>query len=209
MIRLGRMDTLDGRLDVWQELPCSGMPNPGAEDEAPRKFLRVTTGQMPEVQPFGPTTARYGLARLEDYPRGGLTTVMTFGAARQPFSMWRGLPLGMDLVLTLAGDITEVAEMLKAAVLEGHRRSLSKDDRRRLVEANGVWAPGYPPHLLFTDVVSATPDLMVQKKFGERYVSFLSAIPIDDLELREYDRDVPGFIRGLEDRVEYYPRSSP
>ena len=185
------------------------MPNPRAEDEAQRKFLRVTTGQMPEVQPFGPTTAQYGLATLEDYPSPGLTTVVTFGAARQPFSTWRGLPLGIDLVLTLAGDITEAAEMLKAAVLEGHRRSLSKDDRRRLIEANGVWAPGYPPHLLFTDVVSATPELMVQKKFGERYVTFLSAIPIDDWELREYDRDIPGFIRGLGDRVAYYPRPAP
>ena len=166
---------------------------------------------MPDVEPFGPTAGGYALGRLEDYPRAGMTTVVTFGASRQPFSIWRGLPLGIELVLTLIGDMAEATELIKAAILEGHQRALAKDDRRRVIEANGVWAPGYAPHLLFTDAVSATPELMVQKKFGERYVSFLSAIPIDDRELREYDRDISRFIGGLGkvDLIAHYPRPAP
>ena len=180
-------------------------------DEAQRKLLRATTGQVPEVEPFGPVEAGYGLGHLVDYPAAGLTTVVTFGAARQPSSMWRGLPLGAEAVLTLAGDVTEVADMLRAAVLEGHRRTLDKADRRPVMEANGVWAPGYPPHLLFTSAVSATPELMVKKKLGDQYVSFLSAVPIDDRELRQYDRDVNGLLGSLAagGLVARYPRPAP
>ncbi len=186
------------------------MPELRHEEILQEKFLRTVTGQVPHIEAFGPATGRYSLGSYADYPASGLTTIVTFGVGRQPVSIWRGLPLGFELVLTLTGDISEGAEVLKSAVLENHRR-LADQERRRVIEVNGVWAPGYAPHLLFTTAASATPNLMVTKKFGDRYVDFLSAVPIDDRELREYDRDIPRFIAGLAEggMIPRYPRPAP
>ncbi len=182
----------------------------GHEEILEEKFLRTVTGQRPLIEDFGPATERYSLSSYADYPASGLTTIVTIGVARHPFSMWRGRPLGFELVLTLAGDISEAAEVLKSAVLENHRRVVNQE-RRRVIEVNGVWAPGYAPHLLFTTAASATPNLMVTKKVGDRYVEFLSAVPIDDRELREYDRDIPRLIAGLAEggMIVHYPRPVP
>lgn len=172
-------------------------------------LVRTATGRSVEPRPFGPAVAGCALARLEEYPGPGLTTAVTFGVSGQRVSMWRGLPLGHELALTLEGDVTEAAAMLEAAVLEDRRRRTGTVDRRPFVAANAVWAPGYAPHLLFTSEVSATPELMGTKKAGDRYVSFLSVVPIDDRELRLYDRDAAGFVAQLADggRVATYPRA--
>ena len=217
----GQAGRVDGRL--WSattgtsggtaaadESYVGSVPKLDPNERALADVLTKLTRRELAVEHFGPRAAGYGLGRLEEYPAPGVTTLVTLGASRQPFSMWRGLPLGNEAVLSIAGDSSEMADLLKAAVLEGHRRSLAKD-RRRVMEANSVWAPGYEPHLLFTDAASVSPALMVQKKVGDHYVEFLSAIPIGDRELREYDRDVGAFIARLADSpsLATYPRSWP
>ncbi len=182
-----------------------------AERTALEDFLRKATGRDAELREFGPASSGYAIGRIDDYPASGLTTAVTSGVARQAVSMWRGLPLGHELVLTMDGDPADVLAMVEAAVLENHGRRSRAVDRRPFVAANGVWAPGYAPHLVFTDEASATPELMVQKRLGDRYVAFLSVVPIDDRELREYDRNPAAFIAQLAagGRVATYPRPMP
>jgi hypothetical protein len=182
-----------------------------AERTALAQLVRKATGRVVELREFGPALSGYAMGRIDDYPASGQTTALTSGVARQAVSRWRGLPLGHELVLTMDGDVAEVLAMVEAAVLENHSRRSDAVDRRPFVAANGVWAPGYAPHLVFTDEASATPELMVQKKLGDRYVSFLSVVPIDDRELREYDRNPGAFIAQLAagGRVSTYPRPLP
>ena len=174
-------------------------------------LVRKATGRTVEPRQFGPAAAGCALARLDDYPAPGLTTAVTFGVSGQRVSLWRGLPLGHELALTLEGDVSEALAMLEAAVLEDRQRRSGATDRRPFVAANAVWAPGYAPHLLFTSEASVTPELMGIKKAGDRYVSFLSVVPIDDGELRRYDRDAAGFVAQLAagGRVATYPRPVP
>ena len=190
--------------------PRSRVYPAGVEQEhaEQRRFVTKVTGSEPRWQAFGRKAPRYWLGVCDDYPVAGARTAVTFGLARRTVSMWRGLPVGFELVLALHGDVADVIEPLVRAVSETD----GQDRRRRpLIEANGVFAPGYAPHLLFTTAVSATPELMVRKKFADRYVEFMAAVPIDDRELRQYDRDVPGLISALRDQgqVLVYPRLTP
>lgn len=114
----------------------------------------------------------------------------------------------MELTLTTADDEGPFVDLLDSLVSAAVDPRFA--DRRRIVEYNGVWAPGYPPHLIFTTQLSATPQLMVQKKVGDRYVEWLSAIPIDDAELRRYDRNIPAFLNELTaESITVYPRPAP
>lgn len=136
-----------------------------------------------------------------------MTTLVTSGLSDVDYSMWRGLPLGFELLLTTMGDVSHAAADLYAVAREHGQRKTT--GRRAIIEANGVWAPGYPPHMFFTDQVSATPELIhEEKKLGDRYVTFTSAIQIDDRELRLYDRNPLELIATLNDPllVATYPR---
>lgn len=155
--------------------------------QAQQQLLVGLTGQEAVLVPFGPKSGGYSLGRLNDFPAAGLTTLVTFGLAEHPVSMYRGLQLGHELVLTCSDDTRDHANSLRSAVLED-RRVRGQAHRRPVVQAEGVWAPGYPPHLLFTSQVTCTPDLLVRRKVGNRYIAFLAAVPIDDRELRLYDR---------------------
>ncbi len=103
---------------------------------------------------FGPKTAGLALGELRDYPKPTVSTWVTIGLAEQERSLWRGLPLGHELVLTLAESDDDVVDMVKSVVVEDRRDR----GRRAFIEHNGVWAPGYPPHLVFLDS-PAVPDL--------------------------------------------------
>ena len=175
------------------------------------RLVEKLIGRVPELRPFGPKSAGYALGFYDDYPDAGLRTTVTFGLAQQGGSMWRGLTLGTELAMTIEGDSAAADEMIQAAVLEDRQRLTTKE-RRRIIEANGVFAPGYPPHLLFTNQASAAPELLLRtKKAGDRYFNLMAAIPIDDIELRRYDRSVPDLIADLQDptHVAKYPRASP
>ena len=170
-------------------------------------FLKAVTGRALEPVPFGPPAAGYALGAYDGYPRVGHRTLVTFGLARQGGSMWRGLPLGCELVLTHRGDAFDLVELLKGAVIEnGHRRG----GPRAATFHRGEWCvvTGIRATPIFTGDVSATPELLVRKKFSSRYVNFWYAIAIDDRELRQYDRSVRGLIDELQDPVlvAKYPR---
>ena len=173
-----------------------------------RALLRRDAPSPPTLRAIGPPRSGMELAVFADCPRPGLTTLVTVGFSVLPFSIWRTLPLGMELALTTSDDQGPFVELLGSLVSAAVDPRAA--DRRRIVEHNGVWAPGYAPHLVFTDRVSATPQLMVQRKVGGRYVQWLSAIPIDDAELRRYDRDIPAFLDELTpDSITTYPRLPP
>ena len=147
------------------------------------------------------------VAKLIDYPSTGLTTFVTAGASLLPVTMYRGLEVGFELTLTLAKPGPDTADDLAKAVLE-NLRVVDAGQRRPFIEYNGIYAPGYPPHLLFTEQVTCTPKLSGRKRCGDRWVSFLAAIPLGDGELREYDRSVPTLIATLSKggRLGEYPR---
>lgn len=176
-------------------------------DRALEQLLAKHSGAVVRIRSFGPKAARLGRAELADYPHAGARTWVTVGMARHQRSSWRGAPLGYELVLTLAAPDAEVVGMLEQAALEARRRGLGQVDRRSMIEQNGAWGPGYPPHLVFTDP-SVVPELMGKHKLGDRYVRFLAAVPVDDREMRLYDQDPAGFIRSLSasDRTRY-PRN--
>lgn len=166
----------------------------------------------PTLHAFGPKSKGLEIGTYADYPAPGMLTHVTFGTSQVPWSMWRGLSLSRELTMTLDAKSAsrELVAMLEAAVLEDHRLVATKE-RRRFLEVHGVWAPGYPPHLLFSTSLTATPELMVRKKLGNRYVQFLTAVPIDDRELRAYERGMSGGdgLRIAASAVAMYPRPAP
>lgn len=171
-------------------------------------YLAKVTGIEPPLRSIKAPTHGCACAELSDYPSKGVTTTVSAGLASFGRSMWRALPLGYEIVTCVETGALDAAELLGAVIQEEYRRS-SSGDRRRLVEANGVFAPGYPPHLLFTEVVALTPGLLARKKLGDQYVQFLQGVPIDDAELRRYDRDIPAFVQTLASsgQAMKYPRS--
>jgi hypothetical protein len=172
-------------------------------------FLSRLAGRPVELTEFRPKSHHAAIGRLEGYPNLGMTTLVTFGASPRMRSMWRGLPLHYELVLIFEDGNSlelEMAESLRAVVHEEQRRAREKD-RRPVIEPNGVWAPGYAPHLIFSSSF-VHPDLKTRKKFGSRYVSFLAAAPIDDRELRMYDRSPADFVAALTpETAGRYPRT--
>jgi hypothetical protein len=170
-------------------------------------FLASVSGSTPQLLARESWGRRVRVARCTDYPHPKLTTVITLGASEQSFSLYRGRPLGFELTMTLAKEDPDMVDSLATAVVENLRLQAG-GERRPFIEYNGIYAPGYPPHLLFTEQITATPELSGQKRVGDRYVSFLAAIPLDDQELREYDRNVPGLIEkiGSSGRIAEYPR---
>ena len=180
---------------------------PAGYDRALEELLAERSGVDLRTKSFGPKTARLARAELAGYPHSGATTWVTVGMARHQRSTWRGLPLGFELVLTLADRDADVVGMLEEAALEDRRRGLGQVDRRPMVEQNGAWAPGHPPHLVFMDP-SAVPDLTGKHKLGDRYVRFLAAVPVGDGEMRLYDRDPAALVRSLTESADLtrYPR---
>jgi hypothetical protein len=170
-------------------------------------FLTKTTKVTPSINIYGPEKRQIRVATLNDYPATGVTTFVTIGASQLPVTMYRGLDVGFELTLTLVKPDPHAAEDLAKAVMENLRVAES-GLRRPFIEYNGIHAPGYPPHLLFTEQVTCTPKLSGRKRCGDRWISFLAAIPLDDNELREYDRGVANLIAKLKEdgRLDTYPR---
>jgi hypothetical protein len=170
-------------------------------------FLTTTVKVPLNAASYGAGKRHVQVARLDDYPSTGLTTFVTVGASLLPFSMYRGLEVGFELTLTLAKPDPDTADDLAKATLE-NLRVADSGKRRPFIEYNGIYAPGYPPHLLFTEQVTCTPKLSGRKRCGDRWVSFLAAVPLGDDELREYDRSVPTLIARLkaDGRLHKYPR---
>ncbi len=166
----------------------------------------MATGEVRTTR-FGPKTGGPAIAELSGVPEPEMTTWVTIGMARHERSSWRGLPLGYELVLTLADRDRDAVEMVKEAALEDRRRGLRRVDRRPVVEHNGAWAPGHPPHLVFIDS-PLLRELMRKHKLGDRYVRFLGAVAVGDAEMRRYDRDPGRFVRQLAEsgEVARYPR---
>lgn len=171
------------------------------------EYIIEVTGLQPKLKKYRTTRRSIQVARFRDYPIEGQTTFVTLGASRLGVTMYRGLEEGFEITMTLQ-DVPRSSEKEFAdAVLENWRISDS-NERMPFIRVNGIYAPGYPPHLLFTDQVTCTPKLSGTKKFSDRRVAFLAAIPLDDVELREYDRSVPKLISKLkrDKRVAKYPR---
>lgn len=185
-----------------------------SSEQAQLRLMNGICGSSPQMRSFGPRDRGLAIGTYADYPAPGLRTHVTFGASQVPWSKWRGLSLSRELTMTLdaSSDTPELLELLMAAVIEDHRLVATRE-RRRFLEYNGIWAPGYPPHLVFSTGCTATPELTTERKhkLGDRYVVFLSAVPIDDREMREYDRDVAACLgRILESgRIATYPRPAP
>lgn len=171
-------------------------------------FLATTTQRTPVVQPVAAPTYDCGCFALVGYPEARLTTTVSAGLAAFGGSMWRGAMLGYELLICVETGSVDAVKLLSAVVHEEGTRASSRE-RRRVVEANGIYAPGYPPHVLFADIVALTPELLVRRKLASQYVQFLHAVPIDDVELRQYDRNIPAFVHDLakSGRADIYPRS--
>jgi hypothetical protein len=184
---------------------------PPSFESAQLKFLESTCCSTPTFSSWGEGDADFKVASFDDYPVAGARTHVTFGVSRLPFSSYRGLDMGFELVLSAPADqAAPLLETLATAIVENVRRARTRE-RRPFIEANGIFAPGYPPHFVFTSHVSATPAITAikeQHRFGDRYVVFLSAIPIDDTELRAYEKSVPQFLQQLraDGLVGSYPR---
>lgn len=157
--------------------------------------IQKTSGASPDL-----VATRYAgirLARLVGYPSPDLVTLVTVGLSNDVHTFHRGRQVGFELTLTAPPAIArDLADRLSAAAHESIRLRKS-GERRPPVEYNGLYAPGYPPHLLFCSELSLTPDLEGRQRAGERYVEFLPAIPISDAELRRYDRSVRALIDEL------------
>jgi hypothetical protein len=170
-------------------------------------FLESDIGFPLKLRAYGPAVRRIQVAEARDYPREGMTTLVTLGNARELVTMWRGLDVGYELTLTTTTPDAMFTDTLANAVL-ANLVTAAKGERRRPIEYDGVYAPGYPPHLYFTDEATCTPKLSGRKRVGSAWVHFLAAIPIDDAELRDYDRSVPKFRAKLKKnkRLAEYPR---
>lgn len=171
------------------------------------QFLSDATDGAVTFTPLGPKAAALSAAHLPSFPWAGFDTWVTCGASATRTSMWRGLPVGNELVLTLesesAGAVDLVADMCNVTLED--RKLAVTGERRLSVRANGVWAPGFPPHLVFVKPLVSLFE--GRKKFGDRYVSFYSTVPIDEAELRAYDRDPAAFISSLKAEHAFrYPR---
>jgi len=176
------------------------MPSPddtlSSSEQAQLRFLTGVCGTPPRLERFGPADDGVAVATFEGYPNTDARTHVTVGLARHPFSLHRRRPVGYELAASVPADAPSFAPVLAGAVLENLRLVRSRE-RRPFIEANGVYAPGYPPHLLFTTEVTATPAFAGRHLFSDRYVYFLSTVPLDDAELRLYDRDVRALLTQL------------
>ena len=171
------------------------------------QFLLKITGIQPKQVKYGTSKNPVWIMTFAGYPKPGLTTLVSFGASRLAQSMYRGLDIGYELSLTLAKPDSSSVKDLVNIVVE-YLRNGNSGERRASIEYNGVSAPGYPPHYLFTDAVTCTPKFSGRKRFGNQWIELLAAVPLDDAELRQYDRSFPKLISKLrrEDEIAKYPR---
>jgi len=124
---------------------------------------------------------------LVDYP-SGCTTLITYGISEFLYTMWRGCKSGFELTLTVTDSKT--MKWSKDLINTGNESiEVSQNGTRRpQIEYNGVFAPGYAPHLFFCEELTQSPKLSGQQKVGDKYIRWLASIPISDAELRIYDR---------------------
>jgi len=173
------------------------------QPESAIKVSKVQAGVMEALQRATKRIAHVVLEKpvavmaVEDYPRDGQTTFVTAGLSEHEHTMWRGMPCGFELTLTIAGDEQRQWARVLSGIAAEHVRLLGTGERRPPVECNGVFAPGYPPHFLFCEELSQTPDLVGRQKAGSHYVDWLPTIPISDAELRVYDRSVTALLKAL------------
>jgi hypothetical protein len=184
-------------------------PAPSRE-QAVLAFVAQELGPSCRIRSHGPKARQIQTVTAEGYPEARLVTFVTVGLSRAAFSLYRGCECGFEVTLTTEADKGELFDTLVTAVLEHLRlKSQRTPERRPFIEHNGVYAPGYPPHLLFTTRLSCTPKLAIErKKLGDAYVTFLAAIPLSEAELRRYDRSLPGLIDELSasGKLARYPR---
>lgn len=164
----------------------------GVKDDVVAVVAKLTR-RTPKVVLDGTTR----VVELEGYPSENTKTLVTAGLVADVCSMWRGQEVGFELTLTVPSDSEADWKTDLARLVKENRRIRREGQRRPPVEFNGVFAPGYPPHLLFCDSLSQTPELTGRHKCGSRYVYWLAAIPISDSELRLYDRDPKELIAEL------------
>lgn len=182
---------------------------PDGVEVAMSRFLRAATGREVDAIRLRPEALACALLQIQHFPSETTTTVVTCGASPRACSMWRRLPVHYELVLVVDDTMNlagELVESLGDLVREEHRR-VNDRDRRSVIEANGVSAPGYPPHLLLSSQ-HVSPIFEKRAKLEDRYLSFFSAVPIDDPELRAYDRSPVELVSSLTvEGMLKYPRT--
>lgn len=137
------------------------------------------------------------LLKVPKYPEDDLVTLITVGYSDFGFSMYRGRDVGFELTLTTTSELATELGALLAASIDVSIKAKQSRERRPPIEYNGLYSPGYPPHLFFCQDLSLTPALSGQKTAGSKYVEFMAAIPISDAEMRAYDRNVTDLITQL------------
>ena len=183
---------------------------PDGVEMAMSQFLRAATGRDVDAIRLRPKALASALLQIQHFPTDTSNTVVTCGASPRARSVWRRLPVHYELVLVVDETMNLAGELVKSLgdlVREEHRRANDRD-RRSVIEANGVWAPGYPPHLLLSSR-HVSPIFEKRVKLEDRYVSLFSAVPIDDTELRAYDRSRADLVSSLTvEGMLKYPRTT-
>jgi hypothetical protein len=173
----------------------------GAAGSVEQLIARVV-GRPATVEPGG---AHLAIVRLDDYPAPGQTTLVTSGLAAHRRSMYRGLPVAFELVLTSQrAHVEALGALLAAAALDDLDAAEKKIAYLRVqslpprgVMHNGAYQAEREPHLVFSTELAAIPSLAGRHRVGAGYVELLPAIPITAKELEEYDRSPRALIRRL------------
>ncbi|TGN00044.1 suppressor of fused domain protein [Leptospira dzoumogneensis] len=148
------------------------------------KFLKKMTGIEAKLENDPP----YAVISIHDFPSKSLVTLVTFGIHPYIYTMWRGKKSGFELTITIPEKNKEDFVKLIRDIVVSNIDIASHESRRPSVEYNGVYAPGYPPHFFFCEQLSQSPKLAGQLKVSNSYIRFLPAIPINDRELRLFDK---------------------
>ena len=172
-------------------------PDRSMQHRAIIKFVEKATGRKVERVSHG---REPGLLKITDFPEQGQIFFTSLGLSDCGNSLWRGKPMGLELSMTvtsaLAKDLSrDFDRLIHEHILFSSGRGAA---RRPPVGYRYVFAPGYEPHFFFCSELNPVPALGKRKKVGDRYVEFLPAIPISDVELREYDRSVPELVEALD-----------
>lgn len=169
----------------------------GNDHDAIIQLAARASKAIPEILPT--TVQGLRLLKVVGYPERALVTLVTVGYSDFGFTMYRGRDVGFELTLTTTNaEVTELGALLAASIDVSIKAKQSRE-RRPPIEYNGLYSPGYPPHLFFCQELGLTPALSGRKAAGARYVEFMAAIPISDAEMRVYDRNVSELIAQLQD----------
>jgi hypothetical protein len=148
-----------------------------------------------KIKPIVKIRKKYAVLELVNYPIRFTNTFLSYGLSDEPFTMWRGLPCGFEVILVVDNSL-ETEDYFRdiSSIIRANQK---KTNRRKVVENNGIYAPGYAPHYFFCEAFFQTPKLKGKFKLGDGFFEFISAIPINDLELRMYDKNPLELIQKL------------